>query len=163
MAKKIIFLFLALLFPVAIFIFLKLFGQNEFQVPVLHEQGTISSPADCPFEYTTPYRVADTVLASLNLNTNDSLFVFCFDPALNTVMDRVSEKFGAAPVRLIAPSGLPDDTDLQRLRKCILLMEPGSSIALLDHRRRIRGYYDGSDRDETDRLMVEIQIILKQY
>jgi len=43
------------------------------------------------------------------------------------------------------------------------LMDAGSSIALVDHLGRIRGYYRGDDRDEVDRLIVEMKIILKQY
>jgi hypothetical protein len=38
-----------------------------------------------------------------------------------------------------------------------------ASVALVDHKNRIRGYYDGKDRDEVDRLIVEMKIILKQY
>lgn len=146
-----------------IFIFLKIFGRNEFQVPVLHEVGTVTAPSDCPFQYSSPYRIADTVLTSLNVNRNDSLFVFYFDSTLNTAMKRVSVEFAAARVQLVSPPDLSDEMDLQLLRECIFLMPPGTSVALLDHRNAIRGYYDGNDRDEIDRLMVEIQIILKQY
>jgi hypothetical protein len=42
-------------------------------------------------------------------------------------------------------------------------MSGDTSVALVDHKNRIRGYYDGIDRDEADRLIVEMKIILKQY
>jgi hypothetical protein len=37
--KKFIFLILTLAIPVSIFLFLKIFGNNEFEVPVLFEDG----------------------------------------------------------------------------------------------------------------------------
>jgi len=161
--RKIIFLFLALLLPAAVFVFLKLFGRNEFHVPVLLEQGNVAAPANCDFPYTTPYRVPDSVFTTLDKNQGDSLYVFYFDLSLNTAMDRVTVEFGDAPVQLVSPSRLPENTNVRVLKECVLLMEPGISVALVDHRNRIRGYYDGSDRDEVDRLIVEMKIILKQY
>jgi hypothetical protein len=43
--KKSIFLVLTLAIPVAIFLFLKIFGDNEFEVPVLFGQGIPDCPA----------------------------------------------------------------------------------------------------------------------
>jgi len=34
---------------------------------------------------------------------------------------------------------------------------------LLDDQRRIRGYYDPQSREEVDRLIVELKILLKKY
>jgi hypothetical protein len=42
-------------------------------------------------------------------------------------------------------------------------MPPDSAVTIVDNQNRIRGYYDATDRDEVDRLIVEIKIILKQY
>lgn len=161
--KKTLFLSLALILPVAIFIFLKIFGRNEFEVPVLYERAEIEVPENCNFEYRLPYRVADSVFSSLAGNRRDSLYVFYFDPSLNSAIRRVSVEFEGAPVSTVAASDLPGNTDLRILRECVLLMRSDTSVALVDHRNRIRGYYNGSDRDEVDRLIVEIKIILKEY
>jgi len=158
--KKLLILFFALLSPVVIFLFLKSFGKNEFDVPVLHADGSIMAPDGCDFDYPTPYRVADTLMLRLGANENDSLYVLYFDTAPSTI-DRVAQEFGTDPVQLIAVAG--DDIDRQLIRHCALLMPADSSVALLDNRYRIRGYYNGDDRDEADRLMVEIKILLKQY
>lgn len=160
---KLIFLTLALLLPVAIFVFLKLFGKNEFDVPVMHQEGTIDAPADCNFAYATPYHVPDSIIRNLQLKKTDSLYVLYFDPTLSTPMNRISVEFKWAPVTVVAPSSFADGTDLARLKDCVFLMQAPNSVTLLDHKNRIRGYYDGSDRDEVDRLIVEMKIILKQY
>lgn len=161
--RKIFFLSLALILPVAIFIFLKLFGRNEFNVPVLYEEEQVRIPANCPFEYPAPYRVADSVITSMAGNRRDSLYVFYLDSSLNTAMRRVSVEFEGASVRPVSLSDLSAKTDPRILRECVLLMRSDTSVALVDHLNRIRGYYDGSDRDEVDRLIVEIKIILKEY
>jgi hypothetical protein len=163
MKKKVLFLFLALLLPVAIFIFLKIFGRNEFQVSVRHAAGTIQVPASCQFDYPTPYQVADSIITGLNLNRKDSLFVFYFDASLETAMNRVTIEFEGAPVTIVSPMDVRRHMDPRLVRECVLLMPEDSSVALVDHARRVRGYYEGRERDEVDRLMVEIKIILKQY
>jgi hypothetical protein len=161
--KKVIFLTLALLLPVAVFIFLKLFGENEFNVPVLHEDEVTGVPARCGFAYSAPYLIADSVIAHLEGNRRDSLYVFYFDASLSTAMRRIPVEFEGAPVTVLSPAALSSFKDLTMLRECVLLMKADTSVALVDHRNRIRGYYDGTDRDEVDRLIVEIKILLKEY
>lgn len=129
----------------------------------MHQEGKIDAPANCDLQYTVPYRVPDSVIKTAGLNGKDSLYVFYFDSLLNTAMKRVSVEFPGASVKVVSPSTFADRTDLGILQECILLMKEGTSVALVDHKSRIRGYYDGKDRDEVDRLIVEIEIILKQY
>src|SRR5690349_2640370 len=63
---KFLLLFLALLLPVLIYVFLKTFGKNEFKVPVLYQEEQIVSQPDCgSFKYTVPYVVPPDVLRSL--------------------------------------------------------------------------------------------------
>jgi hypothetical protein len=161
--KKIIFLTLSLLLPVAIFIFLKLFGRNQFDVPVMYQEGSIHAPARCKYTYNTPYHIPDSVMMLFARNKADSLYVLYFRPGLNVPLNRIALEFDGDPVAVIAPSGFPEETDLTLLQHCVLLMQPPSSVVLVDQRNRIRGYYNGSDRDEIDRLIVEMKIILKQY
>ena len=161
--KKIIFLVLAFFLPVAVFIFLKIFGRNEFNVPALHQEGGIEAPPGCAFRYTSPYSLPDSVIEGLNLVTRDSLYVLYFDPALDNAMNRVATEFRWASINIAGPSAFAANTDFRLLKECALLMPSTASVALVDNRNRIRGYYDGADRDEVDRLIVEIEIILKQY
>lgn len=160
---KLLFLTLALVLPVAVFVFLKLFGKNEFDVPAMHQEGKIDAPANCDFMYATPYQVPDSVIRNLHLKKTDSLYVLYFDPSLNTPMNRIAVEFKWSPVTVVAPSSFAGGLDIEKLKECVLLMQPPASVTLLDHKNRIRGYYDGSDRDEVDRMIVEMKIILKQY
>jgi len=48
-ARKLLFLMATLIIPVAIYLFLRGFGENHYVVPVLFEQGIPKDTADCPF------------------------------------------------------------------------------------------------------------------
>lgn len=161
--KKIIYLILALLLPVTVFIFLKLFGRNEFRVRVLHEETLPAIAAACDFEYHLPYRIADSVMNAFSRNRDDSLYVFSFKGEHADALDRINAEFGTDPVQVIGATQIGEEFEPQVLRECILLMHPDTAVALVDHKNRLRGYYDGGDRDDVDRLIVEIKIILKQY
>lgn len=161
--KKIIFLILALLLPGTIFVFLKLFGRNEFQVPVLHEKSVPDVSDHCDFAYSTPYRMPDSILTSVDPRRNDSVYVFNFDRRVDEAMQRISEEFRDHPVRVITTSRFPSGFDPAILRECVFLMRGDTSVVVVDNSNRIRGYYYASDRDEVDRMIVEIKIILKQY
>ena len=163
MSKKVIFLILALLFPATIFVFLKLFGRNEFQVPVLHENSVPDVNAKCNFSYNIPYRIADSVVSSLDPNRNDSVYVVNFDRRFDEALSRISVEFKNDPVAVFTSSDMEKGPEAPVLRECVFLMQADTSIAVFDNRKRIRGYYDGGDRDEVDRMIVEIKIILKQY
>ena len=161
--KKLLFLFLALLLPVVIFIFLKTFGQNEFQVPILHQDSIPARSSDCNVRYTMPYHIPESVMARLGANGRDSLYVVYFDESQRAAMTRISVEFEGDPISVIAAAKAVPAPDVQALKKCFLLMEEQTSVTIIDHKLRIRGYYDGSDRDEVDRLIVEMKIILKKY
>ena len=55
------------------------------------------------------------------------------------------------------------DKYLNEILTCDLLLQPPWKVVLIDDDRKIRGYYDPEDRDEMDRLVVELKILLKQY
>ena len=66
-------------------------------------------------------------------------------------------------MRVITTSRFPPRFDPAFLRECVFLMRGDTPVVVVDNRNRIRGYYYASDRDEVDRMIVEIKIILKQY
>jgi len=73
---------------------------------------------------------------------------------------RVREEFDEE-IQIIYPAGkiaAPDE-----FYDCDLLLQKPLSIVLVDDQRRIRGYYDPQHRDEVDRLIVEMKILLKKY
>lgn len=159
--KKSLFLFLALLFPVAIFIFLKIFGRNEFAVPLLHEE-EVNAPPECNFEYRVPYRIADSLRTRFGMNDGNHLFVVYLEESQQPAVNRVSEEFRGNPVAMI-DAGRDTSLTPETFRSCVLLMAKDENLALVDSEGRIRGYYDGDDRDEVDRLIVEAKIILNKY
>ena len=62
-----------------------------------------------------------------------------------------------------------DQADILSLAKCGYLLEAqegighSSSAALVDKEGRIRGFYELTDREEVDRLIIEVQVLLHQY
>jgi hypothetical protein len=75
--KKIIILFLGLALPGLVFVFLKMFGKNQFDVPLLHEQGVTDVDTSCLYDYPVPYTVPDSILQKLYAK-NKSLIVVNF-------------------------------------------------------------------------------------
>jgi hypothetical protein len=162
--KKILFLFLALLLPICIFLFLKIFGKNEFDVPPLHQQGAAPSPQHCRVSYTVPYTLPDSVMTLISTPAaKATLFIVNFSGS-ESVLDRVREENGEGEVQIISPQALATDpVTLRYLKNCILLLPEPHDLVLVDSQKRIRGYYTSADREEIDRLLVEVNIILKKY
>jgi hypothetical protein len=160
--KKIIFLFLALLLPVAIFLFLKIFGKNQFDVAPLY-QDSISNVGNCGIDYGTPYFLPDSVMKHFKTDSEASLFLLNFS-ASESVVKRVLEEADDTEVKILLPSSFQVAfPDLNFLKNCILLLGSSHDIVLIDNQNRIRGYYKSSAREDIDRLLVEISIILKKY
>jgi hypothetical protein len=140
-----------------------MFGRNEFAVAPLHQEAVNAVPG-CDFKYPLPYTLPDSIMSAIGMTSGDSLYAVYFDAAYEQQFRRVSVELGEAPVKIIGPSAIRwKDADLPMVKACILLMDNKHSAVLIDHRKRIRGYYDASDRDEVDRLIVEINVILKRY
>lgn len=178
---KIIYLLLALALPVSVFLFLKYFGQNQFDVePLFLETLPAGVQADCDNVYELPYSIPENILLNLSWSSGDSLTLFYFKsdsiriPALN----RIPEEYASAEVHFIelkTESEKPDMNDgkmieipgntseLSQLKKCFLFVDEPNNLLLVDNQRRIRGIYQAENRDEFDRLMLEIKIILKKY
>ena len=185
---KIIFLILAFVLPIGIFIFLKMFGRNEFDVAPLFTTTPPPQAEGCDRNVSLPYVVPDSIRSRFRLAA-DSLTVFFFEPvdneALNQI-DRVSEQTVSDPVQLIklintgaatpgydagvaldsvsrAETTAGKNLDYTALRRCIFLLNGDSNVVMLDKRGVIRGQYIASDRDDIDRLLTEITILLRKY
>jgi hypothetical protein len=159
--KKAVLLFLALLFPACIFVFLKFFGKNEFTVPALYTEVYPEGVSDCGVPITLPYHVPDSVQESLHL-TKDSLMLIHFEevPAESQQpLSRVRNEYGS---ELKLKSLGPSDS-ISYLRKCIFFLKGKDDLVLLDGEGVIRGQYNAGDREEIDRLLMEVAILLKRY
>lgn len=181
--KKPILLFLALLLPVGVFVFLKFFGKNEFAVPVLFTEN-IEQPVGCDaFTYTLPYAIHDSVMKQIPWSSDDSISLIVFlDSVVNKQeiriqLNRVFTEFSGEKFSVCAltdkESGkvnlndsrfiLSVESANKVLKHCVFLLEGNNNTVLLDSRRRIRGQYAITDREEADRLILEMKIMLKQY
>ena len=158
--KQFIYLFAALLLPVCVFVFLKIFGKNEFAVEPLYvsESPEISSGCD---SVTVPYYVPDSVMNQLDFK-KDSLVAVIFgnpDKAAQTQLKRIDEEFNKDAIHKVFVA----DQTHKTWRSCVFFMKTSNTLALVDYRGRIRGVYNPDDREDIDRLLTEITIILKKY
>jgi len=175
MMRKGLLLFLALLLPVAIFLFLHFFGKNEFDVPVLFQTAD-ELPADCEIDQHFPYKVKSTAVDA----TGGYVVLFAsgistkvFEDALFQI-SRLNDEFGKNAPRLIVLKRKEDklpvtknevilDTDqYTNEQKCIFLAET-HRLVLVDADGHIRGLYPNASLKEIDRLILELKIIFKQY
>jgi hypothetical protein len=164
-ATKVFFLFLAFVLPIGIFIFLKLFGRNEFDVAPLYVTEAPPQVPGCAVAG-KPYHVPDSIRTAY-MQPGDSLIIIFFPPltgeALNQ-LDRVREQTSNDPVRITeGDSTRAGKFDALQIRRCAFFMEGDVNVVMLDRRGTIRGQYKAADREEMDRLLTEITILLRKY
>jgi hypothetical protein len=162
---KIIFLFVALLLPACIFVFLKIFGKNEFAVAPLFQTEAPVLPSACG-QATTPYVVSSGDVSDF-LDNSDSLGIIFFAKdsvvasSTRKTFAQLKELYDKDPVSLSMRWPAPGRFD--SAFHCIFAMKMTKDIVLIDNHGLIRGQYESTDRDEIDRLKTEITIILKRY
>lgn len=159
--KKITLLFLGLLLPVLVFIFLKFFGENQFEVPLLYVNGVGKIPSGCSFNYNRPYLIPDSVVKKFRHAVTPLVLVNFGKNSgrLQEILDPFSEK----EIELLDGPDAFGKEELSTMKKCIFLTEAPSTLVLIDKENNIRGHYNGNDRDDMDRLRAEVSIILKKY
>ncbi|MEP2770665.1 MAG: hypothetical protein ABJH05_00865 [Fulvivirga sp.] len=161
-----LFLIAILLIPICIFLFLKFFGENKFDIPVYYSEGVTS-----PFPYCESYSETYTV-EGLAKEKLPGVFLFfeegeAFDLLqMNNVKNRLSETVGAIGYSVYTRdstikelNALDSATFIQKLQ-CQFVSDTLNQYILVDSKSRIRGYYD-TERDEIDRLIVELKILLE--
>jgi len=162
MGRKILYLFVALLLPACIFVFLKIFGKNEFAVPPLF--GT-EAPAIQPpcVPVAMPYSIPDSVMHQLSFSRDSLLLIGFGDRSRqgSNEMNRFVEHF---PDTVISRLDIHvQDSRYAFWKTCVFFLQEPADLVLVDQHGRIRGQYTSSDLDEMDRLITEITIILKRY
>jgi len=165
-----------LIFPILIFLFLKKFGENKFEVPVYYEEGVVYEEGDCQ-PVTGKYVVPEILPGH---SWEGVLTLICFREEewdrggeeykqLTRICDQISDRavhfFRVAgkahsPMQCIRDIRA-DKTDIENWKKCGLVLKEDSQVVLVDEKGRVRGYYDLGDREEADRLLVEVEIIGK--
>jgi hypothetical protein len=162
--KKFLLLFLGLVLPVLVFIFLKFFGKNEFDVPLPHADGVKQVPGGCDLDYSVPYHVNDSLLRKMQPTATAPLLTLVNFDKETVRLNDIEKKFTRDEVFHVSADKINFGVaNLDSIKRCVLLIEEPATIVLIDNDRNIRGYYNGNDRDELDRLEAEITIILKKY
>lgn len=200
-------LLVILLLPVLIYLFLKAFGENQYAIPVLYEEGVDSSLTQCDFEIGKQHYVPDFSLTNQDdgsvtgsildnkITVVDFFFTTCpsICPIMSDELARVQNAFSSSDDIQILSITVDPDTDtpevlrayaneynantaqwqfltgekehIYRTARCgfLLPVEDGDGSAedfihsdrfvLVDKDKRIRGYYEGTSREEVDRLI----------
>jgi len=149
-------LLFALLFPVIIFLFLKFFGQNEYELSVYN-----SSCSDSIGKIFSDSKVNLNNIKILDVRlNNDNLLIDNYINKLE-ISDEIKVITLSDQLRNLKWLSVKDDSTLiKNLTICIenVVFEK-SFILLLDKNNSIRGYFDSADRGEIERLDVEIDIL----
>lgn len=157
--KKALFLFLALLLPVCIFIFLRMFGKNEFDVPAFYQDKAPVVNPSCQYTYQFPYHLADSIVKTLEAKQKNTLYLIHFSDLTSRMEQEITHK----EVSFVPGNDLAVEGELDRLKKCILILPADEDLVVVDAAGKIRGYYTSTDREEVDRLLLELEILLKKY
>jgi hypothetical protein len=156
MQRKTIFLAIAFILPIIVFVFLKMFGKNEFEIPVFHKD-KVDTIGGCDYKYSAPYVLPDTILSSMGSKQSDATLVL-FSQMQKEGAIRLAEKYKPNQLQVVTINV----EDGQEMRCVFLLTEKFNSV-LIDSKGQIRGYYQITTREEVDRLMIELSILFKEY
>lgn len=164
MKKKGFYLAIALFLPVFIFMFLRFFGKNQFDIPVYFQNGVADIAKECGGDYTKPYHVPDSVmgLARQEESTRATLIVLDSSSQLTTNLKRLWNDFEKDEVAILNLENYSSHR-LAKWKQCVLMAEESWTVVLVDDDKRIRGYYNPVSLEETDRMLVELKILLKKY
>ena len=149
-------LLFALLFPVIIFLFLKFFGENEYELSVYN--------STCSFSI-------ENLFSDSNINSNNIKILDVRVSDDNLLIDNYINKLDISDeIIVITLSDQPrnlkwlnikvDRLLIKNLTTCIEnVVFDKSFILLMDNKNNVRGYFNSADRREIERLDVEIDIL----
>lgn len=163
---------LSLVLPVAIFLFLKFFGRNQFDLPVWYETSE-EWPMDCP-KPVFPFVISDSIQNKLGIVGVSALILL--DPLDPEGGKRLPEEVDTTRIRVVQllrePScgGIDFQSSFRKILipcgakfHCFLGAGEREAAILADENGRIRSVFKSLEREETDRAIMEIKILLKDY
>ncbi|OJJ16463.1 SCO family protein [marine bacterium AO1-C] len=212
-------LIILLALPVFLYLFLKVFGQNKYSLPVYYPMGVDSVKVDgkwkvdsvyhkiTPFEFTNQdNKKVSSESVKDKIYVADFFFTRCGSicPKMSSQLTRVQEAFkGEQNVKILSFSIDPEHDSVDILKnyaaqykavsgqwhfltgdkhKIYDLGQKGfkipvgkeeevvtpdyfhsSRLMLVDKQGRIRGYYNGVSRDDVDKLILEIKVLIQEY
>src|SRR5687767_12161539 len=124
--KKVVYLFLALLLPVGIFIFLRTFGKNEFDVPAFYQDVAPKVSAECTGDYKAPYHLPDSIIGRLPNEKSASLYVIYFS---DEIQARIKQEVEYDEVEFVNAKILEGTN---QVRKCVLIVPGAEDLVVID-------------------------------
>ena len=146
-------LLFSLLFPVIVFLFLKFFGQNEYELSIYN--------SSCSDLIENLLKEPNNNIKLLDVRLRDD----------NLLIDNYINKLDISnEIKVITLSDQPrnlewmsirvDNLLIKNLTKCVEnVVFDKSFILLIDTKNNVRGYFYSTDRGEIERLDVEIDIL----
>ena len=146
-------LLFSLLFPVIVFLFLKFFGQNEYELSIYN--------SSCSDLIENLLKEPNNNIKLLDVRLRDD----------NLLIDNYINKLDISnEIKVITLSDQPrnlewmsirvDNLLIKNLTKCVEnVVFDKSFILLIDTKNNVRGYFNSTDRGEIERLDVEIDIL----
>lgn len=118
--------------------------------------------ANCGHDFVAPYLVPDSTITSLGCKIGETILVVFINLQGENKL-RIAEESAANRFKVVdlADSSIID-FDKGALA-CALLKPPTTNAVLIDTKKQIRGYYALDNREEMDRLQVELKILFNDY
>ncbi len=174
---KWVLLFLVLGLPVCIYVFLRTFGVNKFEIPIFYQNGIDNRVEGCnetsgqyllpsihDFDTAIDANIEGAVLYNIGtVAKKDQL-----NKSNNLIL--LEEKLDSWQSLNYQVINLKSE-ELLEFYRCGLNLNATFSedsliinnlLVLIDEQRRIRGYYDVLERKEMDRLIIEIDILINE-
>lgn len=149
-------LLFALLFPIIVFLFLKFFGQNEYELSVYKSScfDVVENLLIENNQKNNNIKLLDVRLDDNNILINNYINKLEFNSEIEviTLSDQLRNlKWLSIEV---------EKSLITDLSSCISNIEFSKSfILLLDSKNKVRGYFNSTERGEIERLEVEIDIL----
>jgi protein SCO1/2 len=175
--QKVIIMISVLLAPIFVFLFLKEFGTNKFELPVYYPEGNPIAECD---RSDGPHKLSKEIIFNNDLKL-PALFYLTSNEQSEYYSDlhNVLSKYPAVDIWALSTeksvvaqervkSLIVYSKDYSELINCELVLgedhwlnEPlTNKYVLIDAQRRIRGYYECDNLDDIERLDVELDILL---
>jgi len=157
--KKVFILSFSLLLPLIIYLFLRVFGENKYEVPV------IENSCDLTFGTLQVVELNESKLKLIDIRSGDN------DILIDNYIKKILNNKNIFVITLSYENRYQSWTHynvekslLEAFYNCNNLEgELSPFIVLLDKQNVIRGVYDPSNSEEIDRLNVEIDILGLSY
>ena len=163
--------------PISVFLFLKQFGANEFELPILYSEG--NPIADCSTD-SGEYKINLEVLEKYNIKLPALFYVPTTEQDkyysdLNNVLAKYQNVYiyelmvaDSSDSNAGSVSLYFSENEYSNFINCTLILGEDQSLneailnkfVLIDDARQIRGYYNCSDLEDIERLDVELDILL---